>query len=117
MEQYLCFTRKERLKLKKILERVGPILLRNHESSLSFQVAHKLLNDFIHPLSPISKSKRLIQKLISIMENQSSDIEKRQTIASFLKELYTNCKFEVNKGLIEFLKRGGLDKKNANLLN
>ena len=86
----LSLTQEEGLKLKKLLDRLNPAFLYDHESSLSFQVACKLLNEFTDPLS-ISKTKELIQKLLFFRENHPIDLIKREQIASLLKELYKLC--------------------------
>ncbi len=83
----LYLTSEERLRFKKLLERVTPIFLYDHKSSLSFQVACKFLKDFIKPLSPISKTRQLIQEFLSQMENQVLDVKQRGEMETLLKEL------------------------------
>ncbi len=86
MEARLYLTQEERLRFKKLLERVTPSLLHDHELSLSFQVVRKRLSDFIEPLSPVSKTKELIQKLLFLMENRVN-FKRKEDIAHLLKEL------------------------------
>ena len=90
MGSRLYLTCEERLRFKKLLERVVSILLRDHEGSLSFQVARRRLSDFIEPFSPISKTRELIQKLLLLMSERPFDFGKKQKIQLLLEELSTS---------------------------
>ncbi len=83
----LSLTQEERLRLRKLLESAESILIRQAESSLSFQVIRKKLKEFIFPLSPLSKTKELIDQLLFLTGNQSLDLEKRNEVTSILIEL------------------------------
>jgi len=87
MAGHLSFTQEDHLRLKKLLESAESLLIHQAESSLSFQVIRKKLKEFIFPLSPLSKTKELIDKILSLTGNQSLDLEKRSEVTSILKEL------------------------------
>jgi len=83
----LSLTQEERLRLRKLLESAESLLIRQTEFSLSFQVIRKKLKEFIFPFSPLSKTKELIDKLLSLTENQPLDLKERNEITSILIEL------------------------------
>lgn len=69
MSERLYLNNQERLRLQRILKQVIPPLLEDHHRSLSFHVARKRLHEFTESLSPISKTKESIEKLIQITES------------------------------------------------
>lgn len=84
MDTHLLLTPEGRLRLKKILERVEKPLLEKPDSSLSFQTARKLLKDFADPMSPLSKTKELVERILLLTGEASKE---KDEIRSCLLEL------------------------------
>lgn len=91
MTYRLYLTLEERLRLKKCLDSTGWKSLSSTQASLSFLVIQRKLKELILPLSPLSRARQLIEKLLSLMENLPVDPKGSGEIKSILKELHTVC--------------------------
>ena len=85
----LYLTQEEQVRLKKYLRKVNFLLSQDQESPMSFGIMRNYLAELIYLLSPASRTKQLVERLIRAMAHEAFDLKRRIEIKALLKELET----------------------------